>query len=85
MCVARKHIDDFHLAHDDERCEINERDVRFVVILLVQLPRLTKLPWGNMDELVIVLIHCVPEALNERFGLGRFLLPIEVSDDFAED
>ena len=39
MCIAREYVRDSKVLHHHKRSEINERNVRLVVVLLAKLPR----------------------------------------------
>lgn len=74
VSVARENVRDSQFAHDDERSEINERDIRLVVILLAQLPRALELLGRDMNEIKTTLCGLLKKQFHQ-LALGLLQTP----------
>ena len=68
MSVARKDVHDAKVLHDNHRREIDERYIRFVVVLLPQLPGATELLRRNMDEEIVTCVRLGEQRLKVPLG-----------------
>ena len=63
MSVAGENVSNSQVLHDDHRREIDEGNIRLVVVFLAQFPGAAELLRGNVDEEVLTRIRACQVSL----------------------
>jgi len=85
MSVAGENVRNPQVLHDDHRREIDEGDIRLVVVFLAQFPGAAELVRGNVDENMRTRVGSGQQSVDGRLGLGRRADFVQVVDQLIQN
>jgi hypothetical protein len=71
--------------HDHHGGEIDEGDVRLIVVLLAHVPGKPKLRRRDVHEQIIAGVYLGQQCPDVTLGTGRRVRAVEAGDDFGEN